>query len=829
MKEIQLIKKSLDILCSTDTLSQRYKSTIINFRKREDQWNNNKIRIGVIGVTSSGKSTMINSILGDKILSMAVKPSSSQLVSCSKSNEKMAKVFFENGKIKTLKGIRLNEKNIKKYSDENYNSNNKEQVLQLELSTPNFELGDDVILIDSPGLDAYGLENHEELTLEVLLPTIDVCIFVTTLKNNSDEKMRSILNLIAKYNCQVLVVQNMLDSLRPSLDGNKTVEEVALEHRRRVERIVDKSDIQDKNNVSIVQISAIEALKARCSNELTDSEKDNLLKKSNYENFVVEVKEMLKRERPNIVNQRLISVVNDLETIISEAKEDIDEKKTLTEMKFQYENLDVQVFKEADKVEKKLYNLLKQLDKNKETKDDIGSESSIFRKFYFSTTSEKDISESDINFIKNNVKECEKKIIKTIADFNEYLRRVAKKLNIPARDIVSINGLPSMPEPKIKTTKETVRKRVKKSGFGGKISRFFGKIFDEDWGYEYKTNIIDKIDNVATKKEIENYINRAKRMYSKEIESWAKKTRVPIDELIEQIENRRHAFEERMKTAIENERLIEVVAKIEDLIKNVKIVYNPKVRTRKVIKSSLHNNLEVHRFDKKAYNIAKISDKVLDLINKNTNELLLERCNSTKNNWLIIGWDIESILTFSKRFCGIIFVEDMLNILKDTGEFSIYKYNFYFNPSNEKVSKIMTKKEEKNIYILTNATQYGSAQSQISKSGICTKLFKNDFLSFVIQDFIEIINGGGVKESIQNMTSIGESLHINHKFIVMINDSNPIYNLAIIESQINPTKIVKEETELLKKIKKSFGYLTDEKIDNTISNIIRGTRKKEKK
>ncbi len=39
-----------------------------------------------------------------------------------------------------------------------------------------------ILLIDSPGLDAYGLENHEKLTLENLLPTIDVCIFVTTLK-----------------------------------------------------------------------------------------------------------------------------------------------------------------------------------------------------------------------------------------------------------------------------------------------------------------------------------------------------------------------------------------------------------------------------------------------------------------------------------------------------------------------------------------------------------------------------------------------------------------------------------------------------------------------
>ena len=191
--------------------------------------------------------------------------------------------------------------------------------------------------------------------------------------------------------------------------------------------------------------------------------------------------------------------------------------------------------------------------------------------------------------------------------------------------------------------------------------------------------------------------------------------------------------------------------------------------------------------------------------------------------------DIESMLTFAKRFCGIIFAKDMISILEDLGEFSIYKYKFYFNPSKESVDRIMNKKEGKNIYILTNATQYGSAQNQISRSGICTKLLKSDLLVFVIQDFIEIINGGGVIESIQNMTLMAESLNVNHESVIMINHSNPIYNLTIVEAQTNPPKIVKEETELLKNIQKSFRYLRDENTDNIIANIIRGTRERTRK
>ena len=60
MKETELINSSLEVLCSTDTLWERYRSTISNFEQRKEQWSNNKIRVGLIGVTSSGKSSIIN-------------------------------------------------------------------------------------------------------------------------------------------------------------------------------------------------------------------------------------------------------------------------------------------------------------------------------------------------------------------------------------------------------------------------------------------------------------------------------------------------------------------------------------------------------------------------------------------------------------------------------------------------------------------------------------------------------------------------------------------------------------------------------------------------
>lgn len=809
MTGIELIEKASKVLMKDADLYKRYNSIISNFEQRKNQWNNNKIRIGVIGVTSSGKSTMINSILGDSILSMAVKPSSSQLVSCSQSEKKMATIYFENQHILKLEGNNLNENNLKKYSDENYNANNKKKVAQLELSTPKFELGSDVILIDSPGLDAYGLQNHEALTLEVLLPTIDVCIFVTTLKNNSDEKMKSVLNMIAKHKCQVMIVQNMLDSLRPSIDGKKSINDVALEHSNRVQRIINNSNIINKSNVNIVQISAINALNARANEKLTDVKKIKLLKKSNYNNFVYEVKEMLNRERPNIENQRLKSISESLIKIIKEAKEDISEKSELKEIKFEYDNLDIELSNKATEIEENLNRQIKSLN-NKIFKSKI------------------QIVETDISKLKVRVKECESEIIKNIANFNSYLVQVANKLHIPARDIVSINGLPSMPELKIKTKIKTESKIVKKSGFGAKISRFFGELFDQDWGYETKITTVTIIDDIETKKGMEDYLNRARKMYLKEIDSWMKKTRIPINQLIEQVNNRRSSFEERQKSVIEINKLKNVINELENLIANINVLNPIKSKKCKTRRPIINNDVKEVRFDKLPYNIIQIADRISNKININVNNILLENYKRIKKDWIIISWDIISISTFAQRFCGINFSQDVINILESGGCFEIYKYKFFYNPHKNTVQAFMKRSKSSNIYILTNATQYGSAQSQINNSGICRMLLKDDFLAFVVQDFIELINGNGVVESIQNMSLLTKSLNIYHKAIILINHSNPIYNLTIIEAQINQIKIQKEEIELLQSIRKSFKYLRNESIDNILSKLLRGISKKEK-
>ena len=83
---------------------------------------------------------------------------------------------------------------------------------------------------------------HEKLTLEILLPTIDICVFLTTVKASSDNVNKEKIITVFEKDKEIIMVQNMIDSIEPKLGKNGIIEEdneVILEkHRKRAENIL---------------------------------------------------------------------------------------------------------------------------------------------------------------------------------------------------------------------------------------------------------------------------------------------------------------------------------------------------------------------------------------------------------------------------------------------------------------------------------------------------------------------------------------------------------------------------------------------------------------
>ena len=146
---------------------------------------NHTVRIAIVGVTSSGKSTFLNTVLGRNFLPTGIPPSSGRQIVCckDKNNHTFAEVIFTEESGKESKQIATNIQHIlAEYGDERKNPGNCKQVLEIRCHTGFWRLPDNYVLIDTPGLAAYGHEDHEAITLQLVVPTVDAVIYLTTAK-----------------------------------------------------------------------------------------------------------------------------------------------------------------------------------------------------------------------------------------------------------------------------------------------------------------------------------------------------------------------------------------------------------------------------------------------------------------------------------------------------------------------------------------------------------------------------------------------------------------------------------------------------------------------
>jgi len=838
MKCTEFIDSALVILNKRESTYKRYEYEVDWLQQRKVKWSSNKIRIGVIGVTSSGKSTLINAILGDQLLSMAVKPSSSQLVSCSKGNESKAIISFKDSQEITLKGKQLNLENIKKYSDENENRYNKKNVTEIQLITPSFDLGEDVVLIDSAGLDAYKLESHEKLSLEVLLPTIDMCIFVTTLKTNSDEKTRTVLNAIAKHNCPLLIVQNMLDSVEPSADGKKTKEMVAQEHKKRLQRIIDVSNIADKSSVKIIQVSAIYAMKARCQNQIEKKE-------SHYKEFKQLMNDMIKAFIPKIDEGRCNSAFTRYKQLISD-----EEMKTSGAMieppEFRYEGVKQRLYENLEATHNALIKEVSKL-----TAKDINSTKpkKRGREGFFSAFSAgifsilegtefgggTDLTDENVDHkidqVKAIVKECEENILNIISNFNSELSNTAKLLDIPLRDLVKFKRLETISEPQKIIESKTHYRREKKSGPLAFVGRGLGWLFNEDdWGYEDVPYTVKELDKTRTAEELKKYIERAQQAYKHLIDGWHRGLHAPIENIDTEIDRFYDSFMERQKKIEQAEDVLWVISELKKLLLTFgiaeKIIDHTNVaKSVNVSEDSIRlSQIALSRYQ---MGLLTISRMILHQVTQQTLKHCLKSVEAPQKK-IIMGWDINCMQNFALRFLGVLFCEDSYSNLEKTGEILIKNNLFILCPNVTHLDKLHQESSSATLFILVNAQQDGSAKNQISKLTLKDNVKTHDRVFFVVQDFDSLIASDGVQEMKSNLQEYYDEFEINEqKGNVLINDDNPIYNMAFTQSQLEPCNNLADEQALLKELKERFEFLFDNKVSNVVADLIRSERKEE--
>lgn len=782
--EIEIINRVLWLLTKSKGVADRYDAKIQLLAERKVRAMENVYRMGVIGVTSSGKSTLINSLLNEDLLPSAVIPSSSQLVSCRKGDTRQGIVHFINKEPQILTSKKLTPQIIKKYGEELSNPRNREKVKQIEIFTPNFPFDKKLVLVDSPGLDAYGFEGHEQLTLNTMLPSIDFCLFITTCKTNSDSKTKAVLDTIAHYDKPVIIIQNMIDSIKPSLniDGTvrKTENEVAEEHMDRVQKVVNASKIKSK--VTILQYSAIWAREAQ------QSRKAYLLEKSGYNKLVSTIQDTFTQLCPLAENKRLAFLKQDLEKIIVEAERDSSGLK-FPLGKFEYEGLD-------DAIN----------EKNHQCFDKIIASLNSLKKAEQVISAKKTISESDIQAAKRECEQCTKNICQIQMDMYSAIKKLCDKLNVPATQLFDEQShFPVMSAPSLKRKTIEEKEYRKKNGVINWGKRILGGLLGTNWGWETVTTTKTVIDIEKSKGAIKEYFNKTYKSYKIIIDNWSKKVDKAIFRIEEEIKKHRADFNARAEKALEASEYKDIADKLKEIVRDIKLSNadsfvspNSKCQTERLVTKEI---------PKLAYDLSKLANVINDRIHRLVFESAVPQNGNPEN--IIIGWDYYCLQNFLKRSLGKNtdgLRKDATGVQKENFIIGKQKYSVFHNPSNaESISSSST--FYANVFILISALQNGQALNQLAKCYKNKLIHKSDHLYIVVQDFQEIINAQVIHEALTSLKSIQTELGLQAQPTIMILHENPIYNLAALETQYRKRQCMKivqnDEMAILNSLQKS--------------------------
>lgn len=174
-----------------------------------------RFSIGVVAQAKRGKSTLINGLLGrkDDVLAPIDRYPATNVVSCfARSPKESARVLFQRD-TETSPGKSISIDQIKDYACEEYNPGNRKGVKIIEVVGPYESLGEDVVLVDTPGADNALTEIHDVVLLE-FLPKLDAVIFLVSADDPIVASEMELLRQIRKNDVRkLLFATNKVDKV----------------------------------------------------------------------------------------------------------------------------------------------------------------------------------------------------------------------------------------------------------------------------------------------------------------------------------------------------------------------------------------------------------------------------------------------------------------------------------------------------------------------------------------------------------------------------------------------------------------------------------------
>jgi len=193
--------------------------------------------VAVVGITSSGKSAFLNALLGETLLPEQCQPTTNCRTLIRRGPQRLVRVKFMNSSELVLAGEEVNAERIIEYASEERNPENSKHVELIEVESPNSLFDDGYEFLDTPGLDAYGHDWHQTLTLEEIVPHADLVIYMVSVRNAIHRVDVRALGRLMEHDQRVLFVISGKDLERDDTEVGRIISKRETKLERQLQRL----------------------------------------------------------------------------------------------------------------------------------------------------------------------------------------------------------------------------------------------------------------------------------------------------------------------------------------------------------------------------------------------------------------------------------------------------------------------------------------------------------------------------------------------------------------------------------------------------------------
>ena len=160
------------------------------------------LTVGICGLTGSGKTSLMNALLGEKLISAGARNSSGIPVLCREGETRGATVHYQDGRTESVRGQKLTRSFMKKLAA-------IPGVVRIDVVMPGALIPRGICFIDTPGYDS--LAGSGEAVLRNILPELDMILYVTPIRSGLKGSDREYIRLLMNANGRMIFVLSQTD------------------------------------------------------------------------------------------------------------------------------------------------------------------------------------------------------------------------------------------------------------------------------------------------------------------------------------------------------------------------------------------------------------------------------------------------------------------------------------------------------------------------------------------------------------------------------------------------------------------------------------------